>query len=298
MSILDKIRDWSPIAVGEAAPALSLTADEGTWVRMNDFKDHINVILIFFRSLNRDEVDSWLKGYQANRDNFEELETAIFGVTTSRTDRLRDYRNSLGLDFYLLYDPFGLDSRKFKCSGRIRPFCKDSLVVVDKSGRIAFSQRGRPEAEEILRFVADLGACLRGSSEALPGGYKGIETAKGRQANAAAAFRFEPDRLAIWMYASLLDVVEGLYADSEQLTSLRPVRRILQMVIDGTRAHGGIYQMLSVVREPEKVPSIAHQRDQRCVHPSCSTYTSAHSRAPFNWYLNALYAVGSSCTDG
>lgn len=156
MSILDKIRDWSPIAVGEAAPALSLTADEGTWVRMSDFKDHINVILIFFRSLNRDEVDGWLKGFQANRDHFEEMETAIFGVTTSRTDRLRDYRNSLGLDFYLLYDPFGLDSRKFKCSGRIRPFCKDSLVVVDKSGRIAFSQRGRPDADEILRLIADL----------------------------------------------------------------------------------------------------------------------------------------------
>lgn len=156
MSILDKIRDWSPIAVGESTPALSLTADEGTWVRMSDFKDHINVILIFFRSLNRDEVDGWLKGFQANRDHFEELETAIFGVTTSRTDRLRDYRNSLGLDFYLLYDPFGLDSRKFKCSGRIRPFCKDSLVVVDKSGRIAFSQRGRPDADELLRFIADL----------------------------------------------------------------------------------------------------------------------------------------------
>jgi rhodanese-related sulfurtransferase/peroxiredoxin len=156
MSILDKIRDWSPIAVGEAAPALSLTADEGTWVRMSDFKDHINVILIFFRSLNRDEVDGWLKGFQANRDHFEEMETAIFGVTTSRTDRLRDYRNSMGLDFYLLYDPFGLDSRKFKCSGRIRPFCKDSLVVVDKSGRIAFSQRGRPDADEILRLIAGL----------------------------------------------------------------------------------------------------------------------------------------------
>jgi rhodanese-related sulfurtransferase/peroxiredoxin len=156
MSIVDKIRDWSPIAVGEQAPPLSLTADEGTWVRMNDFKDHINVIFIFFRSLNRDEIDAWLKGFQAHREHFEELETAIFGVTTARTDRLRDYRNSLGLDFYLLYDPFALDSRKFRCSGRVRPFCKDSVVVVDKSGRIAFSRRGRPDADEILRLVAEL----------------------------------------------------------------------------------------------------------------------------------------------
>jgi len=156
MSIVDKIRDWSPIAVGEAAPALSLTADEGTWVRMTDFKDHINVIFIFFRSLNRDEVDAWLKGFQAHREHFEELETAIFGVTTSRTDKLRDYRNSLGLDFYLLYDPFALDSKKFRCSGRIRPFCKDSVVVVGKDGKIAYSKRGRPDADELLKFVAQL----------------------------------------------------------------------------------------------------------------------------------------------
>lgn len=167
MSIVDKIRDWSPIAVGESAPALSLTADEGTWVRMNDFKDHINVILLFFRSLNRDEIDAWLKGYQAHREHFEDLETAIFGITTSRTDRLRDYRNSLGLDFYLLYDPFALDSRKFRCSGRIRPFCKDSVVVVDKSGKIAFSQRGQVEADEILRLIAQLeGKTVPGEEEA------------------------------------------------------------------------------------------------------------------------------------
>ena len=156
MSIVDKIRDWSPIAVGEPAPALSLTADEGTWVRMNDFKDHINVILIFFRSMNRDETDAWLKGFQAHRDHFEDLETAIFGVTTSRTDKLRDYRNALGLDFFLLYDPFALDSRKFRCSGRVRPFCRDSVVVVDKASRVVYSQRGRPDADELLRFIADL----------------------------------------------------------------------------------------------------------------------------------------------
>ena len=167
MSIVDKIRDWSPIAVGESAPALSLTADEGTWVRMNDFKDHINVILLFFRSLNRDEIDAWLKSYQAHREHFEDLETAIFGITTSRTDRLRDYRNSLGLDFYLLYDPFALDSRKFRCSGRIRPFCKDSVVVVDKSGKIAYSQRGRPEADEILALIAGIeGKPVPGQEEA------------------------------------------------------------------------------------------------------------------------------------
>ncbi|MFT5685584.1 MAG: rhodanese-related sulfurtransferase, partial [Myxococcota bacterium] len=33
---------------------------------------------------------------------------------------------------------------------------KDSVVVVDKAGKIAYSKRGRPDADEILRFVAEL----------------------------------------------------------------------------------------------------------------------------------------------
>ena len=156
MSMLDRLRDWQPIAVGEPAPALSLTADEGTWVRMPDFKDHINVILVFFRTLNSDNIDNWLKGFQVLREKFEEMETALFGVTTYRTDKLREYRTSLGLDFYLLYDPLALDSRKFRCSGRVRPYCKNSVVVVGKDGKIAYASRGIIEPDDILRVIAEL----------------------------------------------------------------------------------------------------------------------------------------------
>lgn len=155
MSMLDRLRDWHPIAVGEPAPALSLTADEGTWVRMPDFKDHINVVLVFFRTLNSDDTDNWLKGFQLLREKFEEMETALFGVTTYRTDKLREYRTSLGLDFYLLYDPLALDARKFRCSGRIRPYCKNSVVVVGKDGKIAYSERGITAPDTILRVIAE-----------------------------------------------------------------------------------------------------------------------------------------------
>ena len=156
MSLLGQLRDWAPIAVGEAAPALSLTADEGTWVRTPDFRDHIHVVLIFFRTLNSDDIDAWLRSFQKLRGEFEELEAALFGVTTIRTDKLREYRASLGLDFYLLYDPFALDARKFRCSGRVRPYCKNSVVVIGKDGQIAYSVRGTPEPREVLRAVARL----------------------------------------------------------------------------------------------------------------------------------------------
>ena len=156
MSLLGRLRDWTPIKAGQPAPALSLTADEGTWVRTQDFRDHIHVVLIFFRTMNSDDIDGWLRSFQQLRGDFEELEAALFGVTTYRPDQLRDYRASLGLDFYLLYDPFALDARKFRCSGRIRPYCKNSVVVVGKDGAVAYSVRGTPEPREVLRVIAAL----------------------------------------------------------------------------------------------------------------------------------------------
>ena len=167
MSLLDRIRDGAPIAVGQPAPPLSLTADEGTWVRTQDFQGHINVVLVFFRTLNSDEIDSWLRGFQQLRGEFEGVETALFGVTTYRTDKLREYRASLGLDFYLLYDPLAFDSRKYGCSGRIRPYCKNSVVVIGKDGRVAYATRGTPEPGEILRVAAQLeGVDLRPAAAA------------------------------------------------------------------------------------------------------------------------------------
>lgn len=144
-----------PIESGNSAPALSLTASEGTWVRTKDFKDQIHTVLLFFRSLNRDETDSWLQEYSQLFDSFESLDCSLFGINTARTDKLRSYQTELGLSFYLLYDPFALDSRKFGYSGR-RPMIKNGVVLISKTGDIHFSERGLVPAHQILDLVAQL----------------------------------------------------------------------------------------------------------------------------------------------
>ena len=48
---ISKLWRLSPLAAGQAAPALSLTAEEGTWIKIRDFQGHLNVVLVFFRSL-------------------------------------------------------------------------------------------------------------------------------------------------------------------------------------------------------------------------------------------------------
>ena len=157
--MIGKVRNltsWDLIETGSPAPRLSLTADEGTWIRLQDFKEHIHAVLIFFRSLNDDATDAALKQFHQKREQFEELDTAIFGVTTHRPERLRDFRASLGIEFFLLYDPLAMDSQGFHASSRVRPSCKNTVYIVGKDGMIQAAWRDFPDADEVLSVVARL----------------------------------------------------------------------------------------------------------------------------------------------
>ncbi len=157
---------FSPLSEGTHAPALSLTADEGTWIKLRDFEGHLNVVLYFFKDGDIPETSKLLRDLNANRQQFEELETAIFGVCAKRTDQLRALRDALGLAFYLIYDPLAVTSRSFGASGRVRPYCKDTLFVIDKNQRVAFSQRGQPTVEQVLSAAANLQGVLAPDADA------------------------------------------------------------------------------------------------------------------------------------
>lgn len=155
LSTVEKLLSWSPLPPGALAPPLSLTADDGTWIKLPDFKGHLNVLLVFFRSADVADTDRFLREVDAARTRFEALDTAVFGVHTARTDELRAYRGRIGTEFFLLYDPLALSSRGFRASGRVRPFCKDTVVVVGKDGKVLRSERGWPSVEALLQSVAD-----------------------------------------------------------------------------------------------------------------------------------------------
>ncbi len=153
-SKLTNFLSWKPLDVGSPATPLSLTADDGTWIKLNDFKGHLNVLLVFFRSLTDTDTEAWMRSIDAARPAFEGLDTAVFGVNTARTDELRAHRARVGTEFFLLYDPFALASRGFRASGRIRPLCKDTAVLVGKDGNVLFAERGRVEVSRLVEAAA------------------------------------------------------------------------------------------------------------------------------------------------
>ena len=157
MSMFDRARNllsWSPPEVGSVAHPISLTADEGTWVKLEDFREHLNVVFVVFDSLTDPQVDQWLKEWNRRIGQFESLETVVFGIHSARTDDLRSYRQQLGLEFFLLYDPLAIESRALRCSSRVAPVCKTTVVVVGKDGRVLFSERGQSDPTRALEVIS------------------------------------------------------------------------------------------------------------------------------------------------
>ena len=76
--------------------------------------------------------------------------------------------------------------------------------------------------EDIRLFVNDLARCIRKEAPSMSSGQYGGITGKKSAGSAAAAFRFDPNKMAIWLMAGLLDVVDRLYVlkESNPLFSL------------------------------------------------------------------------------
>lgn len=108
--------------------------------------------------------------------------------------------------------------------------------------------------DDIKAFVNDLAKCIRKEAPGMSSDQYGGISGKKSAGSAAAAFRFDPNKMAIWLIAGLLDVVERLYvlSDKGERPSLLPIRRSLQMIVDNMKSFSGIYQMLSAFRDPSK----------------------------------------------
>jgi rhodanese-related sulfurtransferase/peroxiredoxin len=147
---------FSPLPVGTEAPALSLTADEGTWIKLRDLAGRQNAVLLFLRCVAKDEIQRQLVALNALVDPLAELDTRIFGINASRPDTLRTQREKMDLDFPFLYDPFAFTARAFGAAGRMAPKCRTVAFLVGKDQVIAMAQEGVPDPEALMAAVRTL----------------------------------------------------------------------------------------------------------------------------------------------
>lgn len=142
------------LRVGAPAPVLSLTAEEGTWIKSADFKGHLGLWVAFLEDPSAPATKAWLQALAARAASLQGQEVAVFGVSTWRPERLRAWKAEIGVPFLFLYDPLALTARSWQASHRVRPLCRDALVRVGVSGGVEEVFAGLPPVDQLLPAAA------------------------------------------------------------------------------------------------------------------------------------------------
>ena len=200
-------------------------------------------------------MSSVLKLYDSNN-------SAVVRQIDSMLQNLEEFfEEGSSLRITLREDEFFINDKLLKVDLALYLRAKDIAETMSlfKYSDIRFDkQMTRADLES---FVSDFSESLRTSVSAMKPSYGAIN-GKMAVGSSAAAFRFEPDKLAIWLYSGLLEVVESLYEkhSAGESPSLVPIRRSLQLIIDNMSEHNGIYQMLSAIVDPNQPRSQANTR--------------------------------------
>lgn len=218
------------------------------------------------------QVVTTLHGVTRALSLYESNNSAVVRQTEQLQKALDDF---LALDeelrIQLRQDEFFVNGRLLRVDPVLYERAADlSRILANfQVGDLRFA-RGFDEAS-LTAFTADLARSIRGGSSKLQTTYGTLTLAEGA-GRSMASLRLNPDRLAIWTYASLLDLTRRLYSRWAQgeAPPLVPLRRALQLAIDGSRELGSLYQMLAVWGPPNPEP--AHMRVAVALDAICMSH--------------------------
>lgn len=132
--------DW--VEVGEKAPAFTLPADDGSKVKLSDFKGQ-PVVLYFYP---RDNTPGCTKEACAFRDRSAEIQALgakVLGVSTDTVESHVKFRDKFELNFPLLADVDHAVAEKYGAWREKNMYGKKSMGIqrstflIDANGRVA-----------------------------------------------------------------------------------------------------------------------------------------------------------------
>lgn len=181
---------------------------------------------------------------------------------------LRLKAGSGDLKVQLLTDEFFVNGRLLKTDAQLWERCAVLAAALNKISIGEVAIRTGLQREHLDAFAESISHAIRGrAGEFAVVSVGGVEVGKplGRS---IAAFRFEADRLAVATFCGMAELVERLYAEHAQnhSPSLLPLKRALQLVIDGMSTHGGHYLVLVAARDPKMARSAVRVRVDAAIY--------------------------------
>jgi mycoredoxin-dependent peroxiredoxin len=131
------------LKVGDTAPDFTLPSTTGKPVKLSDFRGQKNVILAFYPAAFTGGCTKEMTSYGANLQQFEGMDTVVFGVSTDNVPSQRVFAEQTGAKFAMLSD--FLDRNVSKTYGVLMPergLSNRATFVIDKEGKIAYIEEG------------------------------------------------------------------------------------------------------------------------------------------------------------
>ena len=98
-----------------------------------------------------------MKGYQAGINDFTTADSVVFGISTDALETNKEFAESLDLEFALLSDADGAVATSYGVLMDGRNFAKRVTFVIDKEGKVAFTEEGMGALDP----VGAAGACSK-----------------------------------------------------------------------------------------------------------------------------------------
>jgi peroxiredoxin Q/BCP len=133
------------------APEFSLLAQDGSTVRLSDFREKNSVVLIFYPG---DETPMCTKQLCEIRDDYSSFSkkgAVVFGVNPGSEKSHQKFAQKHNFQFRLLIDNNGDVAKKYKAKGKLMN--QRTVYVINPQGKVIYAKRGKPPVSEILASI-------------------------------------------------------------------------------------------------------------------------------------------------
>ena len=140
------------LAVGAQAPEFTLHGSDGTDVTLTSFRERENVVLIFYPKDQTPDCTKQLCTARDDREAFAAAGIVVFGINGDSASSHERFIAKHGLTMPLLVDPDLAVAKRYDAVMGFGPLkiVNRTVVGIDRSGKVAFYERGMPSTKAIL----------------------------------------------------------------------------------------------------------------------------------------------------
>ncbi len=134
------------INVGDKAPDFELENQFGQKVKLSDFRDKKNVVLIFFPKAFTGICTGELCAIRDDKSDFASDDVVTFGISCDSSATLKAFSEQQSFDYDLLSDwwPHGETGRAYGVFLEDKGFNTRGTFIIDKAGKVAWTVVNAP----------------------------------------------------------------------------------------------------------------------------------------------------------